>query len=57
MQRRIQELCAQLLATSDPVAAQAIADELRAAIHTLIEELRQKINEIPAMIEPFDLAG
>lgn len=57
MQRTIQELCTQLLATTDPVAAQAIADELRGAIHELVEELRQKINEIPAVIEPLDLAG
>lgn len=57
MEERILKLCAQLLATEDPQKAQAVAFDLRVAIHDHIEELRQRVNEIPALIEPLDLAS
>jgi hypothetical protein len=54
---RIRELCEQLITSEDPVAAQVVADELRRAIHTHVEALRASLNEIPAVVDRFQLLG
>lgn len=44
LEERIQARCTELLKTNDPVAAQAIALELRILIHLFIEELYQHLD-------------
>ncbi len=45
----INTLCTQLLASKDPATVQRLANELQAAIHSHIEDLRQSLLKVPAV--------
>ena len=50
---RIRALCAKAVATSDPAQVEVVLGELRAELHTHIEELRNQTGrEIPLLFHP-----
>jgi len=48
IKERIKDLCAELSSSSDPERLQDISSELQLAIHEHIEDLRQRLLDVPA---------
>ncbi len=49
MERRIKELCRELMASQDPDRIEEIGNELRYAIHQHVENLRLEVTALPAL--------